>query len=749
MPDNLLNQNLNNLEVPPEQAEINETNEQEFLKKIKSRNKKNLIKLDFLERERIARHIKSLYDEITGDQSKISDKIDEWDDVFRMVRASQSDADEESPNYRTPLSTVTLEVIHANTMNVFFSPKDIVRVLPTEAGDIPKIRKLDTFANWSMKNEMDLFANVDRLFHSSDKNGECPYIVYWVKEYGTEIKVEPVMNPVNPDEPLIDEETKEPITQEREKVKLLYNGPRFEVFSRKDYFLPKNATADKQPDWEMRRIRLDANTVRRNELEGKFYSGVFDEIGGWGTETPTTDEDKINIEGEEIPLGKTEKIFVEFYGRLRIKTIKSEQTFQKENEEFEELEDEFIGIMELNKEVLCSLKKNKFPLKMRPIGLDMFIPDDEGRLKGTGVMEFMESIQKANDALYNQYIFGTVQANNPFGFFTPTGNMRDEPIKTKSGYLYPTADPRNINIVQLPPPDNSLLLIMEKVENMAQVLFGISNYQAGIESEIDPRAPAEKAKLVVAQGNVRLNLILKRKNKTLKDIFKRWFLLYQANMPANKFMRIAGEDRNNPWKFEPINMTDFALKAIPDFELTGNILNANKTLEINKTLAIYRVLITNPFFSPRTTQGLQSLHALTKWMMDKLDEVGISNFLPSIPGDITRTPEEENARFLQGDKGEPEQGEDHVNHIRTHNILVLDPTVPDDVRKNATDHIAQHIDMMRQAITRQMVLAQTPSPRVGEESVAGAGQTAIRTPESVFPIEGLGRPQGGIEAGII
>ena len=62
-------------------------------------------------------------------------------------------------------------------------------------------------------------------------------------------------------------------------------------------------------------------------------------------------------------------------------------------------------------------------------------------------------LQKGYDVLYNQFIFGTEQSNNPFGFYSPTGNQRDEPLKIKNGYLYPTTDPSSVNIVKLPPPD--------------------------------------------------------------------------------------------------------------------------------------------------------------------------------------------------------------------------------------------------------------------------------------------------------
>lgn len=716
--------------VPPEQKEINELNEAEFLKILKEKNAKKLVKLNLLQREIIGQHIVDLFNEEKDHHKDVSDRVDEWDDVYHMVRRTPSGADSDTPNYRTPLSTVILEVIHANVMNIFFSPKDIVRVLPTEEGDIPKVKKLDTFANWSVKNELDIEANFDRLSHASGKNGESPYIVSWSKEYGVEVVVEPVMNPANPEEPLTDE-LGEVVTQERDVPKLLYNGPKLTVFSRKDYIIPKSATADKIPPWEGRKVNLSADEVMRRQREGRFYNGVFSEIGGWGMADLPTEDSKKDLEGEDIPLGKTEKMFVEFYGRLRIQTIKSDTGQETGDEQYEELEDEFIGIVELKSATLCSLKKNRFPLKMRPIALDLFIPDDEGRMRGVGVMETLDTLQKSADSLHNQYLFGTIQANSPVIFFTPIGNMRREPIKIKLGFMYPTSDPNSIKEIRFSAPDDTLLNMIERVENQAQVMFGVSNFSAGVESTIDPTGPAKKAEIVVAQGNVRMNAIVKRRLRTLKDILKKWYLLYQANMPPKKFMRIAGADRDNPWDFKKMNMTDFALKSIPDFEFTGNILNANKTLEINKKLAIYRLAIANPFFSPQTQQGMQALHAITKWILDAMDETGISAFLPAVPADIVQTPEEENARFLQGDRGKPAEGEDHVYHLRVHTNFLLTPNLPPEVDKITREHIGETVDMLRNLITRQTVMSGLPQPQMGGLNVSGqtvTGATATGAP---------------------
>ncbi|HEY9874573.1 MAG TPA: hypothetical protein V6D12_14130 [Candidatus Obscuribacterales bacterium] len=734
-----------NQEIPPPSdeeiiKEIDAENEKDYLKEIKKKNKGYLINLSLEERRRIARYVKARHEEAWPKHKELCDKIDEWDEVYRMVRKEVTGTDGEVPNYRTPISAVALEVVHANIMNVFFSPKDIMRVIPTEEGDIPKVKKVTTFGNWSLKNEMEIFERCDRLFHNSEKTGECPYIVHWVKEYGTEIKREILMNPANPTEPLVDPDTQEVLYQEIEKPKLLYNGPRLDVFSRKDYIQAPNAVMDQITPYDMRVVRYSYDQFLRKELEGKFYEGSIKEILDWAGEGSQESEQE-DYEGDVIPVGKYQKEFIEFHGRLRINAIKDGK--EGEIEKTQELEDEFIALVNLEDEITCSVRKNKFPLKMRPIGVDYFIPDDEGRKSARGIIESMEGIQTSYDNLFNQYLFGVVQSNNPIGFFSPTGNQRDQEVKIKNGYLYPSSDPNSVKFFQFPQPNESMRIIMELVSQWAQLLFGISDYAAGVESKIDPSAPARKAAIVVEQGNVRLNMIIKRKNNTLRDIFKRWFLLYKENMPKNKFMRITGDTKDNPWRFENVSIQDFQLNSIPDFELTGNVLNSNKELEANKKIAIYQLLIANPLFNPATAQGLQALHSLTKWLIDGLDDSGLSRFLPPADGEVVHTPEEENARFLQGDPGEPTQGEDHVYHIKIHQGMLVDPSVPDEIKqKLVAPHIQATIKMMQDEITQQMVLAQI-EPQGGSNApgaaFGGEGRTQPQsTPDDIFSREPAG-----------
>ena len=726
--------------------EIDAANEKDYLKKLKKKNKGYLIDLDILERERIAKYICDRFDESKLSHKEVCDRIDKYDETHRMVRKEVAGSDGDMPNYTTPLSTVTHEVIHANIMNVFFTPAELMRVLPTEQNDIPKISKLSTFGNWSINNELEIFERFDRLDHYSTKIGECPFMVHWEKKYGTEIKREMIMNPANPEEPLIDPDTKEPIYQEREEPKLLYNGPKLEIFSRKDYFQPENSVMDKLPEWEGLRVPKSYDEYLREELQGKMYAGSIEEILDWAS--GDSDSEIKDYEGQSIPAGAWEKDFHLWFGKLRINTVKKRDGENKV-EEYQELEDEFIALVNIKDQVLCSLRKNKFPLKMRPLDVDYFLPDDEGRRRGLGVYEMMEGPQACYDALYNQFVHCAVQSNSPIAFFSPMGNLKNEPIKLQYGYMYPTSDPNSVKVVQFPQPNQSLQNMLEIVSYWAQMLFGISDYSAGMESKIDPSAPAKKAELVVAQGSVRLNMIIKRKNQTLRNIFKRWFLLYKENMPPNKFMRIAGNDKDNPWEFQSITLQDFALNSIPDFELVGNVLNANKNLEVNKRLALYKLFSTDPLFAPDTREGMMRRVELVKWLADGIDESGLSKFMPKPPGEMVQTPEEENARFMQGDSGVPTQGEDHVYHLKVHAELMRDPTVPDEIKeKIVIPHINKTVEMLKTQITQQMVLSRMQPITGGQPNAVTQRAPGVQVGSPQGMVQGQSAGMEGFTGGV-
>lgn len=682
--------------------DLTDSEEKKELEGMKKRNKYLLLGLTDQEKERIANHIIALYDEAKTEHEDLCEKLSSWDECSRLVRKEVIGSQGNLPNYRLPVSLLSHEVIHANIMNVFFSPQDIMRVIPTAAEDVPKVNNISVFGNWSMKNELDLFAAFDRLDHASIKNGEAVGMIYWKREFGVDIERIPMRD--GEGEIQYDSETKELIYQEKEVTKILYDAPVFELIDRKDYIQPPYALMNQEPEWEGRIVRISYDTYLREELQGRYYPGSIDHIQDWPNTSKTLNE-KEDLDGNDMLVPKWNKEFLEFYGRLRINVIENEM-MGEEIVKAHELEDEFIAVVHIQSRTLSQLRKNRFPLKKRPFINDYFMPDDTGRRAGIGVYELMDPLQKCYDNLYNQFIYGVELSNNPIVFFSPTGNMRDERFKIEKGYAYPTSDPNSVKLFSFPPPNDSIREAMGMVQQWAQFLFGISDYAAGMTSDIDPSASGKKVQLIVEQGNVRLNMIIKRKNDTLKEIFKRWFLLYQANMPPNKFMRIAGE-QDDPWKFNAITYEDFALQSLPDFELTGNVLNANKQLEANKAIAIYQLLAPNFLFNVQTSQGLQLYTSLTKWLIDKIGDAELSRFIPGTDTEgVTYTPEEEDAMMLQGDQVDPQPNEDVAYHLKVHMAYLNGNQCPDQIKPLIADHISKTIQLAKQQMAQKLAMQQ-------------------------------------------
>ena len=161
-------------EFKPE--DLSDAEEKEYLSSIKKRNKYYLIQgLSDEEKQRIANKIIQDYDDAKHQHDELCEKIREWDEVSRLLRKEVIGSSGELPNYRTPLSLVTQETIHANILNVFFSPQDIMRVIPTANEDVPKVNNVTVFGNWSLKNELNIFDNID-----------TPCIHVWLKVFITQ-----------------------------------------------------------------------------------------------------------------------------------------------------------------------------------------------------------------------------------------------------------------------------------------------------------------------------------------------------------------------------------------------------------------------------------------------------------------------------------------------------------------------------------------------------------------------------------
>src|SRR3990167_11513584 len=135
---------------------------------------------------------------------------------------------------------------------------------------------------------------------------------------------------------------------------------------------------DTIPPRGMVKIRKSYDWFLREQLEGKIYDGSIQEIKDWSAVSYDI-EGGVDYYGDHVPIGAYEKEFIYFYGRMRINVLKKDKASDFPDDEYEELEDEFIGMVNYDSETLCQLRKNKFPMKLRPVDIDYFIPDDDGK----------------------------------------------------------------------------------------------------------------------------------------------------------------------------------------------------------------------------------------------------------------------------------------------------------------------------------------------------------------------------------
>jgi len=373
-----------------EPEDLTQEDKHEYLSKIKKRNKYVLLDLTEEENKRVGDYIIDLYNDAMPEHELICQKIDDWDEVSRLVRKEVIGSQGELPNYRMPFSFLTHEVVHSNVMNTFFSPQEVMRVIPTAIDDIEKVDNICVFGNWSMKNELDIFTAFDKMSHVSIKNGESVAMLYWKKEYGVEIERIPMKDADG--NVIYDDETKDPVFWEREKDTLLYNAPYIEIINRKDYIQPADCMMDEIPEWEGCIRRFTYDSFLRDEEQGMYYYGSIDKIKDWPSSSQTTVE-KLTIDGENVRVPGWSKEFLLWFGRMRVEIVKK-GIQDNEAVKVYDLEDELEAVVHIKTKTLCALKKNRRPMKQRPFVNDYFQPDDSGRRVGLGVYELMDPLQK-------------------------------------------------------------------------------------------------------------------------------------------------------------------------------------------------------------------------------------------------------------------------------------------------------------------------------------------------------------------
>lgn len=228
----------------------------------------------------------------------------------------------------------------------------------------------------------------------------------------------------------------------------------------------------------------------------------------------------------------------------------------------------------------------------RPFGEAQLFPVP-GRRYAIGMLEMMEGVHDLTTQTFNQMGDAGTIANSPFGFYRPTGNMRNETIRMSPGELYALGDPKND--VSFPNLGNqsqtfgfNMVALLGQVE---EKLTNIGDLQLG-------RVPKGKAsalrtvsgmQTVLAQGDARPERVLRRFFMGLTQIWQQMHTLNQTFLPKGKQFLITGY--TDPEK-DPYGKIGTPEEIQGDFLFTfsANVLNTSKeatAAALDNMIALY------------------------------------------------------------------------------------------------------------------------------------------------------------------
>jgi hypothetical protein len=405
---------------------------------------------------------------------------------------------------------------------------------------------------------------------------------------------------------------------EREEV--VYDAPYVEVIDLEDLILPAGASDIQSADHVIHRLWLSMDYLKRRAAEG-IYRGVesLEAASEGGLSTAGSSADSLkrlkdDLEGVSYGPGSSRK-----KGRREI--LEAYYRYDIDGDGYEE---ECIFTVDRQAEVLLRavLLDTVFAHGQRPFVAMKFMPVP-GRFYAIGIPELIEHLQDELNAIHNQRIdFGTI-TNTPFGWYRPASGFKPEVHTIEPGKLFPVDAVGDVQLASFPNAtiwgEREEMVLMAYLER----LLGISDFNVG--RQIDRMNAPKTATATLAllqEGNVRLDLIVRRVQHAFKTFLAQILQLYQQYVPPGKVIRVLGPDGRDA--FLPISREDIRGKF--DFALLGTSASANKLLERETAVELYTALRDDPLLSPELNP--EGAFELRRRLLRSFDLVDLEMILP-------------------------------------------------------------------------------------------------------------------------
>lgn len=517
------------------------------------------------------------------------------------------------------------------------------------------------------------------------------------------------------------------VEQEQTVTKKLFDGPAVDIILPEDLLIVGGDGNVHDADVIQHRYYHTRSELYALADQGIFDIDVVEEILSGGNDSESTDQSS-NIKLD----------------RERNSGIIQSNT-PADNDKFEILETYAkvdVNDDGMDEDIICWVHKNSSKVlrgtylhRIYKGGQVPFIKIDflkrQGQTYGMGIPEIIYPLQREIDALHNIRMDYGVLSTMPFGFVRST-SVNAAQMDLAPGKLIPLNDPQN-DVFFPNLGTRTAFLEGEEANLLAHVerLTAISDINLGRVGGQGAARTATGVSALVSENNANLDIFIKRMQRGWKQLLRLLFQLLQQRLPADKWIRICGEDG----KMYPFRIRKDDIQFNYDFDIDANSVNSNRA--ITREIAQQTMnLVMNPLLIQMGITTPENMYEAVKNFLVALDIKDYSRYI-SKPSDmdVFLSPEQEINRLMRNIEVPVHPAQKHESFLKyAEQIFNNDEwlgTLSTEQAQRIAAQADKHMQMMQAVAAQQAQQDQRAQQQINAQG-AGA-QTASIGPNNPSP----------------
>ncbi len=622
------------------------------------RTKSNLLeKLSEEEASELAGKLVERYDQDIADRAEWESKRAKW---YRLWLA-QPDPERVPPwpgaaNVTIPILPAIVNQFASRAYASIFEAPKLISVMPVEANDFGRAKKVEDYMNWQLTHEMvEYEQEFDKLLTKVGIDGTAFKKVYFC---------------ANRKRPVID------------------------YVSGLDVILPYKTRNLEESPRIFHRLERTLEELRRSARQGFYDEEQVEKI----VASVRIDDDEVD-EVEDDAQGMSPSILDD---TIPLSVIEAHVEWEMP---WDSAPRHYIVWIEHSSRTVLRVSLREYRGEPIHYFVDYhLIPNPEG-FYSYGYGHFIEDLNRIQDTLINQFIDQGRITNTPFGFYGRRAGFRDRNIKLFPGKMYEVEDASQVVFPKIPGHDGSLVQALQAIDRYVEVFTANSEPMAGRQQKGVREPTARGTMALIEQGMVSFGVMTKRMYRAQEKELRYLFKLNALHTPEEKQFRVLGSTSKVP--FAKIYADDW--DGHFDIRATGNPAYASNTQRRQESMALVDIAMRHPLIGmPNQETGEvanpQALMAFTKELVRTFQRPDLDNYIPEIPPPPI-SPWAENAGVLQYEEPTAKLNEDHQYHVQLHETF-LRTMAGRMMKPEQKEMLFKHIQDHQAMVMREQEIAQ-------------------------------------------